>query len=78
LGRYACFRVTATGENLRYQWQYKKAGTTKWIDWAGKTTDSIRFKGIEKNNGNQYRCVVTNAEGTVISNAASLTVKTSG
>ncbi|MBQ1372144.1 MAG: hypothetical protein IIY70_04360, partial [Oscillospiraceae bacterium] len=73
-GKTASFSVTATGENLRYQWQYKKPGSANWVNWSGKTSASISFKGIEKNNGNQYRCVVTNDEGSVTSNAATLTV----
>ena len=74
LGSYATMRVTATGENLSYQWQYKKPGSTTWTKWSGKTTASISFKGSATNNGYQYRCVVSNAEGSVTSSAATLTV----
>ena len=73
-GTYVSFSVTASGSNLRYQWQYKKANESTWSDWSGKTTASIRFKAVDASNGNQYRCVVTNDEGSVTSNAATLTV----
>ncbi|MBQ1372218.1 MAG: leucine-rich repeat protein, partial [Oscillospiraceae bacterium] len=70
----ATFSVAATGNGLSYQWQYKKANSSTWYNWSGKTTASISFKGLEKNNGNQYRCVVSNAAGSVTSDAATLTV----
>ncbi|MBQ1371629.1 MAG: hypothetical protein IIY70_01740, partial [Oscillospiraceae bacterium] len=73
-GTYVTFSVSATGANLNYQWQYKKANGTTWTNWAGKTSASIRFKGIDSNNGNQYRCVISNDAGVTISNAATLTV----
>ena len=74
LGETATFSVTATGSNLKYQWQYKKANSDTWYNWSGKTTASISFNGIAANNGYQYRCVVSNDAGSVISSAATLTV----
>ena len=78
LGRPATFSVTATGENLRYQWQYKKPGSDTWYNWSGKTSASITFNGTSTNNGYQYRCVVSNDDGSVASAAATLTVTASG
>ena len=75
LGKTVSFSVAADGENLRYQLQYKKPGATSWIKWSGKTEASVRFKGTATNDGYQYRCVVSNDEGAVISSAATLTVK---
>lgn len=73
-GTYATFSVTATGSDLSYQWQYRRINETGWSDWTGKTTNSIRFRGVATNNGNQYRCVVSNADGSVVSDPATLTV----
>ena len=75
-GKTASFSVTATGENLHYQWQYKKPGSSSWIKWSGKTEASISFRASDKNDGYQYRCVVSNVDGSVKSNAATLTVRT--
>ena len=74
LGENATFTIEATGDELSYQWQYKRAGQDDWNDWAGKTSATLRFKGTATNNGYQYRCVVTNAAGSVTSSAATLTV----
>ena len=77
VGQTVTFKVVASGSNLSYQWQYKKAGATSWTDWAGKTSATLSFKGVATSNGCQYRCVVTNAAGSVTSSAATLTVATS-
>ena len=77
LGQTVTFEVSASGENLRYQWYYKKPGAASWIKWAGKTSASISFKGISSNNGCQYRCIVSNEAGSVTSEAVTLTVLSS-
>ena len=78
LGESVSFSVIASGENLSYQWQYKKVGQSDWTDWAGKTTASLTVKGTSTNNGCQYRCVVSNDMGSVPSAVATLTVISSG
>ncbi|MBO4212009.1 MAG: hypothetical protein J5878_05075, partial [Oscillospiraceae bacterium] len=70
----ATFSVTATGTNLKYQWQYKKSGSSTWTNWSGKTDATLSFKGTSTNNAYQYRCVVSNDSGSVTSSAATLTV----
>ena len=70
----ATFSVEATGENLKYQWQVLPAGQDNWIDFPGETNPTYSVTVLPANNGTKYRCVVKNAEGTVTSNAATLTV----
>ena len=75
-GQFAVFIVEAAGENLRYQWQFKQAGEDTWNDWEGQTSETLIFRGTTNHNACQYRCVVSNAAGSVISNAATLTIVT--
>ena len=79
-GQTARFTVTAYGEGLTFQWQYKIAGTSKWRDsspaTAGYNTAELEVVGTVKRNGYQYRCVVSDASGkTLTSKAAALTVE---
>ncbi|MBR3769363.1 MAG: hypothetical protein IKL06_02405, partial [Lachnospiraceae bacterium] len=80
-GESATFAVTATGEGLQYQWQFRNSASGDWKDsgMAGSKTASITVKGTLARNGYQYRCVVTDADGKeVISNGATLTVTAVG
>ena len=68
LGQPATFTVTATGDNLMYQWQ--KDGSD--IDGANSATYAIA--AIAERDEGMYQCVVSNAANSVTSIAASLTV----
>ncbi|MGL2966454.1 GEVED domain-containing protein [Flavobacterium sp. XGLA_31] len=75
-GGTATFSVTATGDNLGYQWQFSTNGTT-WSNYTGTgaTTASIAIVNPAlAANGTQYRVVVSgNAVcGSLTSNAATL------
>ena len=74
LGKAATFAVSADGENLSYQWEYKKVGQSDWSKWTGKTDASLTLKASNTNDGCQYRCVVTNEAGSSVSSIATLTV----
>ena len=74
LGKTATFKVVAAGAGLSYQWQYKRAGETTWINWSGKTAAVLTVTAGSNNNGCRFRCVVKNSYGTVTSNAAQLTI----
>lgn len=79
-GSKATFKVTATGLNLKYQWQWK-SGSRAWANTSlsGYNTNTLSFTVQEAHNGRQYRCIVTDANGvTAQSNAATLTVPTDG
>ena len=76
-GENATFMVTAGGTGLTYQWQFKKVGATKWTDsgMTGSKTNSITVQGTKARNGYQYRCVITDGCGNVVtSEGATLTV----
>lgn len=68
LGDKGQFTVTATGEGLKYQWQYKRPDGTKWIDTAmeGATKPTVMIETTTARNGYQYRCKITDATGTVV------------
>lgn len=74
-GKTATFTVNATGsEPLSYQWQQNMNGSG-WTDITGETNDTyITGKTTMDMNGTQYRCVVSNSAGSVISDVATLTV----
>ena len=68
-GATATFSVTATGTRLSYQWQ---RGTTAI---AGATSATYTTPvTVAADDGATFRVVVTNAAGTVTSNAATLAV----
>ncbi|MBQ2062664.1 MAG: leucine-rich repeat protein [Oscillospiraceae bacterium] len=78
-GGRVVFRVaayTGTG-SLTYRWQYLTPGGSVWRDssMSGADTDTLRVSATASRNGQQYRCVVTNANGDqAISDPAALTV----
>jgi len=70
----ATFTVTAVGTSpLSYQWQVDSGGGFSPI--INATAPTLTLNNINKTlDQYEYRCVVTNDEGTAISNAAVLTV----
>ena len=76
VGDTAKFTVTATGAGLTYQWQYYTG--SKWTNsgMTGNKTATLSVPVTVARNGQQYRCVITDANGkTATSNAATLTAK---
>lgn len=61
----ATFRVTATGSNLRYQWQEMLPGSDTWqnTSLSGNNTATLSFKALASHDGRRFRCVVTGADG---------------
>ena len=70
----AKFTVAASGDGLKYQWQYSDDNGTTWLASSIKSaTYSAKFTS-EKNN-RMVRCIVTDASGnSVTSNAAKMTL----
>jgi hypothetical protein len=69
----ATFSVSVIGSGLSYQWQRNGVnigGATSSVYTTGATS----VTGGSHNNGDAYRCVVTNTAGTATSNIATLTV----
>ncbi len=78
-GRTAVFTVEATGGGLAYQWYVK----TPAGDWTALSSDSaatatLEIEAASTDNGNSYRCEVTNAVGTAVSGVATLTISPLG
>lgn len=73
-GQSATFSVTATGDNLRYQWQINSGNG--WSDITGATDASYTIdRTTTAMSGNQYHCIVTGDGGETTSSAATLTVR---
>lgn len=79
------FVLTATGTNLTYQWQYKNGGV--FVDLvngahplapgalvSGVNNSTLNITGIETGADTDYRCLITNGCGTVMSSTATLTL----
>ena len=79
LDRRAFYSVTATGGGLRYQWEYRQAGTGEWmpVEDSSGTSRTLLVTCTAEKNGNEYRCVVSNSFGSVVSRTAILTLRSS-
>ena len=68
--------IAAQGNNVSYQWQYSKNGTS-WSNCtsAGYNSETFSFKMSSSFNGRKYRCVVTVDGKQVISDVATITMK---
>ena len=74
-GQSAAFQVSATGEEISYQWQQSADGRN-WSDVVDAVAASYTIPATTPEmNGTQYRCVVTGLGGTVESEAAALMVR---
>ena len=73
-GSRAIFTVTASGNNLTYQWQVNKTGTWNNCTSAGNKTATFSFVARTSYSGWQYRCIVTDSNGSVITIPVLLTV----
>lgn len=80
-GETATFSVVATGSMpLAYQWQERTGafvnGATAWMDLTEETDAVLVLPNVSPfPSGRQYRCVVSNGEGSVASDPASLFVQ---
>ena len=77
-GATAVFSVTADGTDLDYQWQVNSGSGWTDIEDAIAPVCYVTPTAVDM-TGNQYRCVVSGADGvTKTSNAATLTVSDTG
>ena len=75
-GESVSFSLAASGSGLSYQWQQSSDGGQSWTAISGATSVSYKTGATTlQMNGTQYRCVITNAVGSVTSAAATLTVQ---
>ena len=76
LNKRAYFSVKVSGADVTYQWQWSSNGGETWKDStasAAKTAD-LSIAGTAGNAKLLYRCVVTNAYGTVYTNQVKATL----
>ena len=74
-GDTAKFIVKATGTGtLTYQWYYKKAGQTSWSIWKNHTTATTSAVAGDTWDGMQVYCKVKDANGTLNSAAAKISL----
>ncbi len=71
-GEQASFSVSASGSDLRYQWQYSPDGAV-WKNNSFKT-ESMALTAKAGQSGYQFRCVVRSGDSLVISDPATMTV----
>ena len=70
-------KISSAGYPTSYtsQWYKKGIGDTDFVELSGETADSLVIASVtDDNNGDQYKCRVTNASGYVDSRIATLTI----
>jgi endo-1,4-beta-xylanase len=74
-GAQATFTAAAFGNPTpTVQWQYKKKGSRQWITLAGATRPTLTLTASPAVDGNVYRAVFVNSEGSTATDAATLSV----
>ena len=77
-GQTATFTVSATGAGLIYQWQINRNDGKRFVDIAGGNEASYTTGKTDTNcNNYSYRCLISNSNASVTSEAATLTVTAS-
>ncbi|MBQ3940964.1 MAG: immunoglobulin domain-containing protein, partial [Oscillospiraceae bacterium] len=74
-GDTARFTVTATGSGLTYQWQYNTGSGWNNSTQSGCRTATLRVPATAARSGQKYRCVIIGSNDSVVSAAATLTVR---
>ena len=74
-GTSIVFTVEAIGSDLTYQWQWNKGNVTDGTNYNGTTMAILTVMNITEGDEGNFTCVVTNAVGSVISNAAELILR---
>ena len=70
------FSFTATGNPTpTVQWQVSPFQANTFTDIPGGTAYTLSVPKVSESNGNQYRAILTNSQGTVTSNTATLYVQ---
>lgn len=77
-GQTATFAVSATGAGLIYQWQVNRNDGKGFVDIAGENEASYITGKTDTNcNNYSYKCLISNSNASVKSEAATLTVTAS-
>ncbi|MBV9743319.1 MAG: immunoglobulin domain-containing protein, partial [Acidobacteriia bacterium] len=74
-GQTATFSVQAAGTALTYQWQSMPNGATGFTSIPGAVSSTYTTSVLgSSDSGTQFQCVISNASGSVVSKAATVTV----
>jgi hypothetical protein len=74
-GASATFSVSATGNALAYQWSRSTTNGVGWVTISGATSASYTLAPVDAAmNGHQFRVVIQNVAGIVVSDPATLSV----
>lgn len=74
-GATATFTVTATGENVTYQWQIDRNDGNGFVNLNGATSASYTTSVVDLDcDGFKYQCIITNEGGSVTTTPVTLTV----
>ena len=58
--------VTASGENLSYQWEYYDVNSGSWKDYIGQTESVLNAPIYSDWNGLRLRCIVADVTSMVV------------
>lgn len=76
VGEKATFEVTATGTDVTYQWQIDRNDGNGFVNITGATGATYTIGVTDRDcNGFKYRCVLSNAAGSVTTDTVVLTVQ---
>lgn len=76
VGDTATFEVTATGTDVTYQWKIDRNDGNGFVDITGATGATYTIGVTDRDcNGFKYRCVLSNAAGSVTTDTVVLTVQ---
>ena len=76
VGDTATFEVTATGTDVTYQWQIDRNDGNGFVNITGATGATYTIGVTDRDcNGFKYRCVLSNAAGSVTTDTVVLTVQ---
>ena len=75
VGMPISIRVMASGDNLKYQWEYYNTSIGAWIDYTGQTEASLNASIYADWDGIRFRCRITDAaNNAVLSDEATVTI----
>ena len=75
-GTAVSFTVEADGRDMSYQWYCLMPGSEEWapLSASSATKPTLKLTAKPEHHGRRYRCEVSNAAGTVVSEAATLLI----
>ena len=59
-GEETTFRVEATGDDLKFQWQKNCSNLKNDVNYSGTDTNTLRIQHVKKSDEGHYRCLVKN------------------